>query len=204
MDVSSVDFGRVAPDTRRKLERRLADAAQSFGAERFTDALEILRSIERIAPGVVEVIELRGLCYYRLGRWREAAKELEQFVQLTDSVEQHPVLADTHRALGHYERVEQLWEDLGFESPHPELLEEGRIVRAGALADQGNLKKAISVLEQAPKPQGTPGVHHLRRWYVLGDLYERAGDRQRAASAFGAIIAVEPGFGDAAERAADV
>ncbi len=202
--MSDVDFGRLAPDTRRKLERRLADAAQAFGAERFTDTLEILKSVERIAPGVVEVLELRGLSYYRLGRWREAVKDLEQFASVTDSVEQHPVLADSHRALGHFERVEQLWEELGFESPHPELLEEGRIVRAGALADQGRLKDALAVLERAPKPQGAPAVYHLRRWYVMGDLYERAGDRQRASGAFRAIVDVEPGFGDAAERAADV
>ena len=37
-----------------------------------------------------------------MGRWKQAVKELEAFRELTDSTEQHPVLADCYRALHQY------------------------------------------------------------------------------------------------------
>ena len=146
--------------------------------------------------------ELAGLTQYRLGRWRKALTELERFAELTGSVEQHPVMADCSRALKRWNRAEELWHELGEASPGPELIEEGRIVQAGALADRGRLDDAIRFMERAPKVKGKPGLHHLRRWYMLADLYERAGDPARARRLFGDIVRADSGFGDAAERAA--
>ena len=47
-----------------------------------------------------------------------------------------------------------------------------------------------------------PRRHHIRLWYALADLYERAGDTPRARELFGRIVAAEPDFADAAERLA--
>jgi tetratricopeptide (TPR) repeat protein len=201
VDVSDVSMPGVAPDTAAKLQRRLGEAAQSFAAERFTEAEKALHSINRLAPGVPEVHELLGLTYYRLGRWVKALAELERFNELTGSVEQHPVMADCCRALKRWSQAEELWHELGEASPGPELVEEGRIVQAGMLADRGRVDDAIRFMERAPEPKGKPGVHHLRRWYMLADLYERAGDRPRARRLFGDIATADAGFGDAAERA---
>jgi tetratricopeptide (TPR) repeat protein len=164
----------------------------------------LLTSIDRLAPGVPEVHELAGLTQYRLGRWIKALAQLERFAELTGSVEQHPVMADCCRALKRWNRAEELWHELGESSPAPELIEEGRIVQAGALADQGRLDAAIRFMERAPRVKGKPGVHHLRRWYMLADLYERAGDTARARRLFGEIVQADPSFGDAAERAASI
>lgn len=203
-EIEAVGFGNVAPDTRRKLQGRLASAAEDFQRERFTEAKQKLASIEKLAPDVAEVLELRGLCKYRLGDWKGAVADLERFRLLTGSVEQHPVLADARRALGHHAMVEELWAELGEYSPEPALLEEGRIVAAGSLADQGRLQDAIRMLEKAPKPGRRPSVHHLRRWYALADLYERAGDVVTARRRFAAVVEQDPSFGDAAERAANL
>ena len=46
VDVSDVDFGGVPADTARKLERRLIEAALAFDAERFTEAVSLLDSIQ--------------------------------------------------------------------------------------------------------------------------------------------------------------
>jgi tetratricopeptide (TPR) repeat protein len=202
VDVADVDFGGVPPSLDRKLRRRLAEAADAFEAERFVEADRLLASIDRLAPGVPEVLELRGLTFYRLGRWIRALGELDRFADLTGSVEQHPVRADCCRALRRWSRSEELWHELGEASPSPELIEEGRIVQAGGLADRGRLDEAIRLLERAPKPKRRPELHHLRRWYVLGDLYERTGDLARARRIFGDILDVEPELGDVAERAA--
>ena len=197
-------MGQVSPATSSKLRSRLADAAVAFEAERFAEAERLLGSIQRLAPDVPEVHELLGLTHYRLGRWRRAADELERFGALTRSVEQHPVLADCYRALRNWSRAEQLWRELGDASPEPDLIEEGRIVQAGTLADRGRLADAIRFLERAPKVKSRPGVHHLRRWYALADLYERAGDNSRARRLFSEIAQADPDFGDAAERAASI
>ncbi len=204
VDVDHVDFPGTAPATAAKLRNRLGEAAVAFESERFTEAARLLASIERLAPGVPEVHELAGLTQYRLGRWGRALAELERFAELTGSVEQHPVMADCSRALKRWNRVEELWHELGEASPGPELIEEGRIVQAGALADRGRLDDAIRFMERAPKVKGKPGLHHLRRWYMLADLYERAGDPARSRRLFGDIVRADPGFGDAAERAASL
>ncbi len=204
VDVSDVEMGGVAPATAAKAHRRLSEAAQAFEAERFRDAERLLTSLTTLTPGVPEVHELLGLTHYRQGKWTAALRELERFREATGSVEQNPVMADCNRALSRWDAAEQLWFELGDASPTPELVEEGRIVQAGILADRGKLADAIRFLEKAPKPRGKPAIYHLRRWYVIADLYERAGDNSRARRLFADITHVEPAFGDAAERAANL
>ena len=42
--------------------------------------------------------------------------------------------------------------------------------------------------------------HHLRQWYVLGDLYDRVGDPISARRWFAAIAEVDPEFADVEQR----
>jgi predicted Zn-dependent protease len=186
-----------------KSAAKVKEAARAFEREQYLEARRILKPIAEDAPGSPSVRELYGLTLYRLGRWKEAARELEAFRSLTASVEQHPVLADAHRALKHFAVVDELWDELRAASPSAELVTEGRIVVAGALADRGELSKAIRLLEDGRKrPPKRPGDHHLRLAYVLADLYERSGDLPRSRDLFGWIVASAPGFADAAERRA--
>jgi len=200
VDVSDVSFSRAAPGTGPKLQRRLVEAANAFEGERFGEAYNLLSSINRLVPGVPEVLELRGLASYRAGNWSQAEADLEAFEIAVGTVEQHPVLADCARAQGKWNEVEALWRELGEASPSAGLVEEGRIVYAGSLADQGKLQDAIRLLETAPRAPKKPKVPHLRRWYALADLYERAGDLPKARRLFAEIDTLEPGFGDAKER----
>lgn len=190
----------VGPSHAPKLAERLADAGRAFARERYQDARRILRPLAGRAPGSAAVRELHGLTLYRLGRWRDAVRELEQFRLLTNSTEQHPVLADSYRALRRYHEVEQLWKELKEASPSAELVVEGRIVMAGALADQDRLPDAIGLLEQGLKFPKRPRPHHLRLWYALADLYERGGDAVRARQLFARVADVDPDFADAATR----
>lgn len=185
-----------------RLEGRLSEAATAYAAERYPDARRILAPIVAEVPDLAEGRELYGLTLYRLGRWKDAARELDAFVELTGgSTEQHPVLADCRRALGQYGKVEELWEELRSSSPSGALVAEGRIVTAGALADQGKLAEAIALLGKGFKLPKRPSEHHLRRAYALADLYERSGDAPQARLLFGQIARAEPDFLDAAERA---
>ncbi len=178
----------------------MKEASRAFERDRFVDAQRILRPLAQRNPGTAAVRELYGLTLYRLGRWRDAIRQLEAFRSLTGSTDQHPVLADSYRALGRYTEVEELWGDLRERSPAAELVAEGRIVAAGALADQDRLADAIRLLEPAVRPTRRTRPHHLRLAYALADLYERAGDVPRARQLFMRVASVDPELADVGER----
>ena len=183
-----------------RAEQRLREASRAFKRERFDEARKILRPLAEAAPTAESVRELLGLTYYRLGRWKAAAVELEAFRALNGSTEQHPVLADCYRALGRHAKVAELWEELRAASPSAALVAEGRIVAAGSLADQGRLDDAIRLLSAAKMPAKRPKDHHLRVTYALADLYERAGDIPRARQLFEQVAVHDPDLGDVAAR----
>jgi tetratricopeptide (TPR) repeat protein len=190
----------VGPAQAPKLAERLAEASRAYTRERYDDARRMLRPLAQKAPASPAVRELYGLTLYRLGRWRDAARELEQFRLLAASTEQNPVLADCYRALGRHSEVEDLWRELGEASPSAALVAEGRIVMAGSLADRDRLADAIRMLERGVKFPKRPRDHHLRMWYSLADLYERAGDMVRSRQLFERIVDTDPDFADAAAR----
>jgi tetratricopeptide (TPR) repeat protein len=194
------ELAKVAGRNARRAQDQLARAAEAFTAGRERDAARLLRPLRDAYPDASAVRELLGLCHYRLGQFPAATKELEAFVDLTDSVEQHPVLMDCHRAAGKYGRVDALWEELATASPSAALVIEGRIVYAGALADRGRLRDAIAVLEKRAGDVKRVQDHHLRLWYALADLYERAGDIPRARLLFERIRRQDNGFADVGER----
>lgn len=187
-----------------KANERLREAAQAFERERFEESRSTLKPLAEQVPGAASVRELLGLSYYRLGRWADAVRELEAFRTLADTTEQHPVLADSYRALKRYKEVDELWAELREASPSPDLITEGRIVMAGSLADRGDLAGAIDLLARSQRSVKQPRVHHLRQAYALADLYERIGDVARARELFRWVVELEPDFADAAERAASL
>ncbi len=180
--------------------RRFEAASKAFQAERFKEAQPLLSRLAREAPEVADVRELHGLVLYRLGRFTAALDELEDFRELSGSVEQHPVLADCHRALGRWADVEALWKELGEVSPSADLVTEGRLVVAGAKADRGELPAAIRILEQGWRLPPRPRNHHLRRAYALADLYERAGRSPRARELFRWVESHDPRLADVTQR----
>lgn len=188
--------GRRAPRVIEDLER----AAEAYAAGRERDAARILRPLRDAYPEAAGVRELLGLCQYRLGNFAAAIKELEVFVGLTGSVEQHPVLMDCYRAQKRYPMVDTLWGEVAAVSPAPDIVAEGRIVLAGALADRGRVPEAIAVLDRRAERPKRVRPHHLRVWYALADLEERAGNLPRARALFEQIRREDASFADVAER----
>jgi hypothetical protein len=185
----------------RLLERLLA-AAEALEADRDRQALSLARPVREALPDAPSVRELCGVAQYRVGNYRAAAKELEAFVELTDSVEQHPVLMDCYRAQRRWRRVEELWGELAAASPSAELVTEGRIVAAGALADRGELDAALGMLGRKAADVKRARPHHLRLWYALADLQERAGNVAGARDLFRRIEAHDADFADVKARRA--
>jgi tetratricopeptide (TPR) repeat protein len=183
-----------------RVERRLGEAADHFENDRYGDAARILKKLSDEAPTVPAVRELYGLTLYRKENWTQAARELEAFRLLSNSTEQHPVLADCYRALRQWPQVEELWDELREASPDAELVTEGRIVMAGSLADRDRVVDAIRLLQAGWTFPKRPRPHHLRRAYTLADLYERAGEVPRARDLFQRIRTADPDFADVGDR----
>ncbi len=183
-----------------KALNRLEEAARAFSDDRFQDARRILNQLVERAPEVPEVIELLGLVHYRMGHWKAATKRLEVFREMTGSTEQHPVLADCHRAQGRWDDVQVLWVELRDASPSGPLVTEGRLVAAGALADQGRIEEGLALLERGWRIPSRARDHHLRRAYALADLYERSGAEPRARELFIWVRNHDARFADVAAR----
>jgi len=186
-------------------EHLVEKAEAAFGAyerSRFQDALRAIKPVADEAPRVAAVRELAGLAAYRVGRWREAARHLQAFDDLSDATEHLPVLMDIQRALQRPKKVAELWAELRHRSPDADVLAEGRIVAAASLAETGDLNGAISLLASAgaSKAVRNPSTRHVRQWYVLADLYERAGDLPRAREYFERVHRVDPQAYDVRER----
>lgn len=201
VDSSAVRFGdMVSAQRAERLRARLDEAATAYAGDRYGDAAAILRTIAEEAPGVAEVRELLGLAYYRQRRWKDAARELRAFNEITGSTEQHPVLADCARALGRHGQVEAYWKALRSAALDADLLAEGRIVMAGSLADQDRLDDAIRLIEAGREQVEGTAERDLRMAYVLADLQERAGDLPTARSGFEWLQVQDPEFADVGER----
>ena len=94
---------------------------------------------------------------------------------------------DCWRAQRRFDKVEELWTELAQSSPSGALVTEGRIVLAGAYADAGRLQLAIETLARRADDVKRVEEFHLRLWYALADLYERAGEIPRAREFFGRV-----------------
>jgi tetratricopeptide (TPR) repeat protein len=196
------ELGRLAGRNAGRALNELMQAADAYQHDRDREALRILRPLRDRIPDAPSVRELTGLAQYRVGNYGAAAKELEAFVELTDSVEQHPVLMDCYRSQRRWRKVDECWDELAAVSPSAELVAEGRIVNAGALADQGRMQEALAQLRKRAAPVRAPKEHHLRLWYALADLEERAGNLATARDLFDRVRRADPAFADVAERRA--
>jgi tetratricopeptide (TPR) repeat protein len=185
--------------TFQKATAKLEDAARAYSADRYQDALRILRKLVAQSPDSAPVRELLGLTLYRMGRWPLAVNELHAHHDLSGSYDQFPVIADCYRAMRRYVEADETWEQLRQASPSAEVVAEGRLVAAGSLADQGDLRGAVKLLEASLR-RSRPRAQHLRQWYALADLYERAGELPRARELFSQIASVDPDAYDVRQR----
>ena len=195
------ELTRISGRHARRVLNVLQEATEAYAAGRERDALRLVRPLVESYPGAMSVRELAGLCYYRIGNFKTALRELEAFIELGGSTEQHPVMMDCYRALRQWNDIDECWRELAEASPSAELVTEGRIVLAGSLADRGRLDEAITLLEKrsANAPRRVQAFH-ARLWYALADLHERSSNIPRARSLFQQVAKYDAQFADVAER----
>ncbi len=183
-----------------RLSERLAQASEALDRERYDEARRLAAAIAKEAPSVSAVQEVLGLASYRLGRYKPAVAALQTAQDLHENPTLLPVIADAYRGLRRWAAVERVWNQIKAASPPHDILAEGRIVMASSLADQGDLAGAIKVMEEGRRAPKRVRDHHIREWYVLGDLYDRMGDPIIARRWFNAVGAEVPEYMDVADR----
>ena len=189
----------------KSASERLQKAIDAFERERYAEAAKLLAALGRQLPRMALVHELAGLCAYRQEKWRTVVNELEATRVLDPSrTSVLPVLADAYRALRRWNKVNDLWGELKGLSPHPEVLAEGRIVMAGALADQGKITEAVALFGSVLAIPKRVQEYHLRQWYVVADLNDRAGNVVDARRLFDRVAKFDRTFADVDERIAQL
>ena len=184
------------------LVKVFADAVAAFTAGDVEEAIRLGEQSKHIALRSIPAREFLGLAYYRAGKWQEAARELAAFRRMSGSNEQNPVIADCYRAMGKPEKAIGICDEMDPRKVEPAAYYEGAIVAAGALADTGRVEEAIERLRRLDLSPAEAEAHHIRVWYVLGDLLERQGRFTQAREWFEAVEAADPDATDASERAA--
>ncbi len=199
-DVHAELIDSVGKQRGARLSERLAQASEALDRERFQEARRLAGAISKEAPGIATAHEVLGLACYRLGLFKPAVRSLEAAQDLRPDASMMPVIADCYRALGRWSSVERVWGEIKELSPSHEVIAEGRIVAAGALADQGDLRGAIAMMEPATRRTKVVREHHLRQWYVLGDLHDRIGDPINARRWFSMVAEADSEFADVEQR----
>jgi len=188
------------PKRAARLGERLKDAQNALERERYSEAKRVAKSLMKELSTVAAVHEVVGLASYRLGQYRDAAAALELARSLRERVEDLPVLADCYRALKRWDSVDEIWAILKEASPAHDVMAEGRMVVAGSLADRGDLKGALQLMAKATEIPRRVREHHLSQWYVIGDLYDKAGNVQKAREFFKRVALHDPDFADVTDR----
>jgi len=187
---------------RERMVSLLTKAAEAYDRHRFEEAIRHIRPVAENVPSVAAVRELMGLAAYRAERFPMAKVHLQAHFELSGDPEHLPQLMDCERAGRRYRMIPKIFEEMRQAEASPDTLAEGLIVYAGALADQGEFTEAIDLLIKggATKTLRNPSYRHIRLWYALADVYDRAGDLPSARALFARVIAAEPDAYDAADR----
>ena len=168
--------------------------------------LRLGRIVADATPGVAPVRELTGLAAYRAERWAMAKIHLRSHFTITQDPEHLPLVMDADRALHRYRAVEKTYKELLEHEPSTDVLAEARIVMAATWADQRRYEEAIELLTKAgaTKMLRNPSYRHVRLWYTLADVYDRAGDTTAARELFSRVVIAEPDAYDARERLSEL
>ena len=170
--------------------------------ERWPDAQRLAGQAKSLAPRTGAAREALGLALYRGGRFPEALRELQAYRRLTGRPDQNHLIADAYRAAGEPEKAIPLAQEALRARIPEESRAEAAVVGVAALADMGRFDEALSLLRKFDRSPDAARPHHLRVWYVIGDVLQRAGRREEAIERFRGILRVDPDAYDVAERLA--
>lgn len=172
--------------------------------ERGRDAAAVKPALEAksLAPRSGAVREVLGMALYRAARYREALQELQAYRRITGRADQDHLIADCQRAVGSPAKAVETARGVLRARLPEEVRAEAAVVGASALADLGRFTEALGLLRSLRGADRSSRPHHLRVWYVMGDILERSGRPEEAREAFARVVRHDPEAFDTAERLA--
>lgn len=192
---------RVEEDLRRTSSKRgykgalgaLTTAAEALAAGRYPEAVKQARKAKESAPRDAAVREVLGLAEYRLGNWHTALRELRTYRRMTGESTHLPVEMDVLRALDRKKDVEEAWRLLITLGGPPVVMNEGKVVYASFLLDEGRSGEAWEVARPAKAP-GRPGPGEIRLWFAAARAAKAVGESRWLDQLVTAIERADPGL----------
>ena len=179
---------RVAP----ALEA-LGSASEALANGNYQAAVKHASRAKALSPQDATTRETLGIAAYRLGDWKTALAELRAYRRMQGETTHMPIEMDVLRAQGRGKDVEATWAELQRRGGHGLVLNEGRIVFASFLLDEGRADEAWTVVDPG-RIESAPNEGHLRRYYVAARAAAALGDKPAAKRFADTIVTTDPSF----------
>lgn len=188
------DVSRVTPGDRigPTLEA-LGAASEALGDGNYQSAVKHGLRAKSLAPQSATIRETIGLAAYRLGDWSIALTELRAYRRMAGETTHLPIEMDVLRAQGRNKDVEKAWQELQKRGGHGLVMNEGKIVYASYLLDEGRADEAWKIVKP-PRMEQRPNEGHLRLYYVAARTAAARGDRETARKLSDEIVTHDPSF----------
>ncbi len=179
---------RVAPTL-----EALGAASEALADGKYQSAIRHGNRAKALSPSDATIRETIGIAAYRLGDWKTALTELRAYRRIAGETTHLPIEMDVLRAQGRGRDVETAWEELQKRRGHGLVMNEGKIVYASYLLDEGRADEAWKIVNPGRLEQD-PNEGHLRLYYVAARAAAARGDRETARRLSDAIILTDPSF----------
>lgn len=179
---------RVAPTL-----EALGSASEALAEGKYHAAVKHGNRAKALSPQDATTRETIGLAAYRMGDWQTALSELRAFRRMQGETTHLPVEMDVLRAQGRTKDVESAWHELQKRGGHGLVMNEGKVVYASFLLDEGRVDEAWAVVKPDRIDQA-PNEAHLRLYFVAGRVAAARGDRASARRFADVIVTTDPSF----------
>lgn len=188
------EVSRVTPGDRTgpALEA-LGAASEALGDGNYQSAVKHGLRAKALSPQSATIRETIGIAAYRVGDWSTAIKELRAYRRMAGETTHLPIEMDVLRAQGRNKDVELAWQELENRGGHGLVMNEGKVVYASFLLDQGRADEAWAIVKP-PRVEQRPNEGHLRLYYVAARTAAALGDKETARKWSDEIITHDPAF----------
>ena len=188
------EVSRVTPGDRTgpTLEA-LGAASEALNDGNYHSAVKHGLRAKALSPQSATIRETIGIAAYRIGDWSTALKELRAYRRMAGETTHLPIEMDVLRAQGRSRDVEKAWQELEKRGGHGLVLNEGKIVYASFLLDEGRPDEAW-LIAKPPRVEHRPNEGHLRLYYVAARTAAALGDKETARKWSDEIITHDPAF----------
>ena len=179
---------RIAP----ALEE-LGAASEALGDGNYQAAVRHGNRAKALSPSDATIRETIGIAAYRLGDWKTALTELRAYRRMAGETTHLPIEMDVLRAQGRNRDVEQAWKELQKRGGHGLVMNEGKVVYASFLLDEGRAPEAWKIIKPG-RIEEDPNEGHLRLYFVAARTAAALGDSETARDLSNVIVTTDPSF----------